>query len=221
MAKTSDHPCIAYQREKSTPPLPHPPLPFLIPPPAAEKVFPNELHNTLQARKSRAKLSSAWQHLHSCLILLAPSSTLLSFSPSPLQQVAISHYPRLKRLQGVAASASSSLTNNTPTTTTTTTAQQHSTQGVAPLGGTQACPSHFCTFLQMALHLRPTPHCPPRLCCPLATASKSYIRYMKTFFKSSTKNKIKKIFIEVPRWLLHCGCSGCVGQWGWERRRLT
>lgn len=136
MAKTSERPCIAYQRDT--------PLP-----PSAEKGFPNELHNTLQARKSRAKLSSAWQHLHSCLMLLALSSSL---PPAPLLQVAISHYPRLKRLQGVAASASSSLTNNTPTTRTTT--AQHSTQGVAPLGGTQACPSHFCTFLQMGLHLR-------------------------------------------------------------------
>lgn len=139
-------------RERS--PLPHPPLPFLIPAPAAEKVFPNELHNTLQARKSRAKLSSAWQHLHSCLILLAPSSTLLSFSPSPLQQVAISHYPRLKRLQGVAASASSSLTNNTPTTTTTT--AQHTGRGT--VGRHSSVPVTFLHF--SANGAAPSPHSP-------------------------------------------------------------
>lgn len=107
MAKTSERPCIAYQRE---------PLPLF---PSALKEFPNELHNTLQAPKSRAKLASARQHLHSCLTL--PFPPLLSLLPIPLRQVAISHYPRLKRLQGVAASASSSLTNNTPTTTRTTT----------------------------------------------------------------------------------------------------
>lgn len=71
------------------------------------------------------------------------------------------------------------------------------------------------TFLHFSANgAAPSLASPPPLSTPwlhLPAASKSYIRYMKTFFKSSTKNKIKKIFIEVPRWLLHCGSSGCVG----------
>lgn len=149
MAKTSDRPCIAYHREKCAPLTP--------PTPSAEKGFSNELHNTLQARKSRAKLSSAWQHLHSCLILLAPSPTLLSFSPSPRQQVAISHYPRLKRLQGIAASASSSLTNNTPTTTTT--AAQHTGRGT--VGRHSSVPVTFLHFFANRAAPSHPPLCPP------------------------------------------------------------
>lgn len=192
MAKTSERPCIAYQRD-----LPLPPLP--------KKGF---LMSCITRCKPENRAPNS-QVLGSTCTPVSCSLHLPLPSPPLLQQVAISHYPRLKRLQGVAASASSSLTNNTPTTRTTTAAQL-STQGVAPLGGTQACPSHFCTFLQMGLHLRsPPPQSTTWLHLP--AASKSYIRYMKTFFKSSTKNKIKKIFIEVPRWLLHCGSSGCVG----------
>lgn len=138
MAKTSERPCIAYQRD--TPPSPLPKKAFQMS--CITRCKPEN-----RAPNSQVLGSTCTPVLHAPCTFLFPSP--------PLQQVAISHYPRLKRLQGVAASASSSLTNNTPTTRTTTaptTAAQHSTQGVAPLGGTQACPSHFCTFLQMELY---------------------------------------------------------------------
>lgn len=132
MAKTSDRPCIAYQRD------PLPLASFLPPLPKESFLMSCITHCKPENRATNSQVLAS-----TCTPVL-PFPPLLSLLPLPLRQVAISHYPRLKRLQGVAASASSSLTNNTPTTTRTTTTAQHTGRGT--VGRHSSVPVTFLHF---------------------------------------------------------------------------